>query len=162
MKRIITQFPYLSMEHSLIIFRFTLAGLFMAHAVMRFFEPHYFHDFGDFLAQRSVPFAHAVPYIATAIEMVGGVCLIFNQFARWVALGFFGISAGGIIIIHARYGWFNGEWGEGGCEYSVALCVMSLLIAAIDRDKQKANALASSHSSTSSAGAQFATMAQQH
>ncbi len=140
MKKFITEFPYLSVEQSLLIFRITLAGLFMAHAVMRFFEPHYFHDFGDFLALRSVPFAHAVPYIATAIEMVGGTLLIFNKFARWVALGFFGISAGGIIIIHARYGWFNGEWGEGGCEYSVALCVMSLLMAAIDREKQKAKA----------------------
>jgi putative oxidoreductase len=137
MKKIITEFPYLSMEQSLLIFRLTLAGLFMAHAVMRFFEPHYFHDFGDFLAQRSVPFAHAVPYIATAIEIVGGVFLIFSKFARWVALGFFGISTGGIIIIHARYGWFNGEWGEGGCEYSVALCAMCLLMAAIDREKQK-------------------------
>lgn len=135
-----TEFPYLSVEHSLVIFRLTLAGLFMAHAVMRFFEPHYFQSFGDFLALRSVPFAHALPYIATTIEIVGGVLLIFNKFARWVALGFFGISAGGIIIIHATLGWFVGEWGEGGCEYSVALCVMCLLMAAIDRDKQKAMA----------------------
>lgn len=134
MKKIITEFPYLSVEQSLVIFRITLAGLFMAHAVMRFFEPHYFHDFGDFLAQRSVPFARALPYIATAIEMVGGTLLIFNKFARWVALGFFGISAGGIVIIHATLGWFVGEWGEGGSEYSVALCVMCLLMAAIDRD----------------------------
>jgi putative oxidoreductase len=141
MKKIFTEFPYLSAEQSLVIFRITLAGLFMAHAAMRFFEPHYFHDFGNYLAQRSVPFAHAVPYIATAIEMVGGTFLIFNKFARWVALGFFGISAGGIIIIHANKGWFVGEWGDGGCEYSVALCVMCLLMAAIDREKQKAQAL---------------------
>jgi putative oxidoreductase len=136
MKKFLNDFPYLSVQHSLVIFRLTLAALFMAHAVMRFFEPHYFHDFGDFLAQLSVPFAHAVPYIATAIEIVGGVFLIFNKFSRWVALGFFGISAGGIIIIHARKGWFVGEWGEGGCEYSVALCVMCLLMAAVDREKQ--------------------------
>lgn len=141
MKKVITEFPYLSVEQSLLIFRITLAGLFMAHAVMRFFEPHYFQSFGDFLALRSVPFAHALPYIATAIEMVGGTLLIFNKFARWVALGFFGISAGGIIIIHATLGWFVGEWGEGGCEYSVALCAMCLLMAAIDREKQKAQTL---------------------
>jgi putative oxidoreductase len=141
MKKVITEFPYLSVEQSLVIFRITLAVLFMAHALMRFFEPNYFHSFGDFLAQRSVPFAHALPYIATGIEMVGGMLLIFNKFARWVALGFFSISAGGIVIIHATLGWFVGEWGEGGCEYSVALCVMCLLMAAIDREKQKAMAL---------------------
>ncbi|MFZ6819443.1 DoxX family protein [Undibacterium sp. Ji22W] len=141
MKKIFTEFPYLSVEQSLVVFRLTLAGLFMAHAAMRFFEPNYFHDFGVFLARRSVPFAHALPYIATAIEMIGGTFLIFNKFSRWVALGFFGISAGGIIIIHATLGWFVGEWGEGGCEYSVALCVMCLLMAAVDREKQKAKAL---------------------
>ncbi len=140
MKKIIAEFPYLSVEHSLVIFRLTLAGLFMAHAVMRFFTPDYFHTFGNFLAQRHVPLAYSVPYIATAIEIIGGTFLIFNKFARWVALGFFGISAGGIIIIHASLGWFVGEWGEGGCEYSVALCVMCLLMAAIDRDQQKAKA----------------------
>ena len=149
MKKYLDAFPYLSVEQSLVIFRITLAGLFMAHAVMRFFEPHYFQHFGDFLALRGVPFAHAVPYLATAIEIVGGTLLIFNKFARWVALGLFGISAGGIIIIHFRLGWFVGEWGEGGCEYSVALCVMSLLMAAIDREKQKAKTMHSRQNSQS-------------
>jgi putative oxidoreductase len=143
MKKTITQFPYLSAERGLVIFRITLAGLFMAHAVMRFFVPNYFHDFGDFLAQpqRNVPFAHAIPYIATAIEIVGGVSLIFNQFSRWVALGFFCISAGGIMIIHLPLGWYVGEFGEGGSEYSVALCAMCLLMAAIDGEKQRARQL---------------------
>ena len=138
MNKLIKDFPYLSTEHSLLIFRLTIAGLFMAHATMRFFEPNYFHDFGTFLDKHYVPIPYAVPYIATAIEIIGGIFLIFNRFARWVALGFFGISAGGIIIIHARLGWFVGEWGQGGCEYSVALCIMCSLMAAIDRDKQKA------------------------
>jgi len=138
LNQFLNQFPYLSLEHSLILFRLTLAGLFMAHAVMRFFEPNYFHDFGGFLSQRHVPFAYAVPYLATAIEIIGGLFLIANQYARWVALGFFGISAGGIIIIHAQLGWFVGEWGEGGSEYSVALCVMCLLMAAFDREQQQA------------------------
>lgn len=141
MKKLFGDFPYLSVEQSYFLFRLTLAGLFMAHAIMRFFEPNYFHDFGVFLDKRNVPFAFALPYIATLIEILGGLLLIANRFAKWVALGFFSISAGGIIIIHARLGWFVGEWGEGGCEYSVALCVMCLLLASMDREKQRSHSL---------------------
>jgi putative oxidoreductase len=45
------------------------------------------------------------------------------------------IVAGGIVLIHARLGWFVGEHGTGGSEYSVALLVLLLLIAAQDRAK---------------------------
>lgn len=133
---LVANFPYLSVRQSYFLFRVGLAGLFMAHASMRFFEANYFHDFGSFLAQRNVPFAYFVPYLATAIEMIGGPLLIWNKCAKWVALCFFGISLGGIIIIHIPLGWFVGEWGTGGCEYSAALCLMCLMVASIDRALQ--------------------------
>lgn len=136
MKQLLNNFPYLSVKQTYFLFRLCLAGLFMAHATMRFFEPNYFHDFGVFLAKRNVPLAYFLPYLATTIEMIGGPLLIFNRYAKWVALSFFGISFGGIIIIHFALGWFVGEWGTGGCEYSVALCMMCLMVAAMDREQQ--------------------------
>lgn len=141
MKQLLNNFPYLTVKQTYFLFRLCLAGLFMAHATMRFFEPNYFTDFGVFLAKRNVPFAFAVPTIATAIEMIGGPMLIFDRFAKWVALGFFGISLGGIIIIHIPLGWFVGEWGTGGSEYSVALCMMCLMVAAMDREQQDQRAV---------------------
>lgn len=137
MQKLISEFPYLSLRQTYFLFRLCLAGLFMAHAGKRFFEVNYFHDFGTFLAQRHVPFAYFVPYLATAIEMIGGPLLIWNRYAKWVAACFFGISLGGIIIIHIPLGWFVGEWGTGGCEYSVALCMMCLMVAAMDRTLQR-------------------------
>lgn len=136
MKQLLNHFPYLSVKQTYFLFRLCLAGLFMAHASLRFFEPNYFHQFGDYLERRHVPFAYIIPYLATAIEMVGGPLLIFNHYAKWVALLFFSISFGGIIIIHFALGWFVGEWGTGGCEYSVALCMMCLMVAAMDREQQ--------------------------
>lgn len=133
---LIKKFPYLNVEHSTMLLRGTLALLFMAHAVRRFFEPNYFHDFGEFLTGRNVPFGFAVACTATFIEIAGGLLMMFGRYVKWAALGFFSISAGGIIIIHARLGWFVGEWGEGGVEYSIALCAMALLLASIDREKQ--------------------------
>lgn len=136
MKQLLNHFPYLSVKQTYFLFRLCLAGLFMAHASLRFFEPNYFHQFGDYLERRHVPFAYIIPYLATAIEMMGGPLLIFNRYAKWVALLFFSISFGGIIIIHFALGWFVGEWGTGGCEYSVALCMMCLMVAAMDREQQ--------------------------
>ncbi|MBY0574531.1 MAG: DoxX family protein [Undibacterium sp.] len=141
MKQLCQNFPYLRVEHSYMIFRVTLAVLFMAHAIRRFFEANYFYEFANFLDQRHVPFGFAVVCTATLIEIVGGSLLIFNQFVKWVALGFFCISVGGIIIIHAQLGWFVGEWGTGGVEYSVALCAMCLLLAVLDRDQLGKNEL---------------------
>ena len=37
-----------------------------------------------------------------------------------------------IVIIHWRLGWFVGEHGSGGMEYSVSLMVSLLVIAAAD------------------------------
>ena len=136
MKQLLHHFPYLSVKQTYFLFRLCLAGLFMAHASLRFFEPNYFHQFGDYLERRHVPFAYIIPYLATAIEMMGGPLLIFNRYAKWIALLFFSISFGGIIIIHFALGWFVGEWGTGGCEYSVALCMMCLMVAAMDREQQ--------------------------
>jgi putative oxidoreductase len=39
----------------------------------------------------------------------------------------------GIVIIHAQLGWFVGEHGTGGVEYSLALIVSLVTIAAADR-----------------------------
>jgi putative oxidoreductase len=43
------------------------------------------------------------------------------------------IASVGIILIHRHLGWFVGEHGTGGSEYSVALIVMLLVLAAGDR-----------------------------
>ena len=42
------------------------------------------------------------------------------------------IAIGGIVLIHWRFGWFVGEHGTGGSEYSIALIVMLLVVAAGD------------------------------
>jgi putative oxidoreductase len=39
----------------------------------------------------------------------------------------------GIVIIHMGEGWFNGEFGTGGCEYSVTLIAALIVIASSDK-----------------------------
>lgn len=53
--------------------------------------------------------------------------------ARWLATGFIGMLLVGIGLIHWRNGWFVGEHGTGGSEYSVVLIGSLVVIAAADR-----------------------------
>jgi putative oxidoreductase len=126
-------FPYLSVNQGYFILRLGLALFFMIHAVTRFTRPNYFAGLGAGLEHFGMPQGYALGVMATAIELVGGTLMIFNKFAKWVALGFFGISSMGIAYIHIRLGWFVGEFGNGGAEFSVAICATALVIAAFDR-----------------------------
>jgi putative oxidoreductase len=68
----------------------------------------------------------------TAYELGAGSLLLFNRGVRWAASGLAVIVATGIWLIHRHNGWFVGEHGTGGSEYSVALLAMLLVIAADD------------------------------
>ena len=71
----------------------------------------------------------------TVAEIVSGVLLILGRCVRWGVAALLFIDVMGIVIIHARLGWFVGEHGTGGVEYSLALAVSLLTIAAADREK---------------------------
>jgi putative oxidoreductase len=50
-------------------------------------------------------------------------------------VGFIAIAVGGIVLIHAKLGWFVGEHGVGGVEYSLCLIVALSVIAAEEPQK---------------------------
>lgn len=114
------------------VLRTGLAAFFMIHAATRFTEADYFKGLGVGLGEFGMPFAYHLGIAATSIELIGGSLLIANRFARWVALGLFGISAVGILYIHTKFGWFVGEFGNGGAEFSVLLCAICVAVAATD------------------------------
>ena len=66
------------------------------------------------------------------VAQASGVRYLSNQGVRWAASGLVVIVAVGIWLIHRHNGWFVGEHGVGGSEYSVALLAMLLVIAAHD------------------------------
>jgi putative oxidoreductase len=67
-------------------------------------------------------------------EIGAGVFLIAGRYVRWSSAGLMVIVLGGIVLIHAGRGWFVGEHGTGGVEYSLSLLVGLLVLAAHDRD----------------------------
>lgn len=128
-------FPFVGLAASLVVLRVAVAVFFMAHAAVRVVNGS-IPGFGAFLEQRGWPQGVLLVWGITLYELAGGASMALGWRTRWMALGLFVIAAMGIVIIHARLGWFVGEHGSGGMEYSLSLMVSLLVIAAADADSQ--------------------------
>lgn len=126
-------FPYISLHSSLKILRIAIAIFFMTHAISRIVY-WTIPQFGAFMERQGFPFGIFLVWIITLYEIVAGSCIIMGYKTKYFATGLFIIAATGIWIIHRHFGWFVGEHGTGGSEYSVSLMVSLLVIAAADRN----------------------------
>ncbi len=117
---------------ALIILRVGTAALFMAHALVRVMKSGSIPQFGLFLEKSGVPQGIAVVWLITVFELGGGLLMALGFRTRYMAAGFGVILLGGIVLIHRHLGWFVGEHGTGGSEYSVALLLALLVIASAD------------------------------
>lgn len=129
----LARYPFISQRLALALLRITTAGLFMAHAVGRIVLGT-IPQFGGFLETRGFFAGQAIVWAITVAELVCGTLLILNLYVRWATIPLLAIAVGGIVLIHAQLGWFVGEHGTGGMEYSVALILALLAVAAADRD----------------------------
>lgn len=125
------RYPFVSLPTALLLLRVSVAIFFMAHAVVRVVTGT-IPQFGAFLEQRGWPQGVLLVWCITSYELIAGTLMALGWRARWMALGLFFIAAMGIVIIHWQLGWFVGEHGNGGMEYSLSLMVSLLVIAAAD------------------------------
>lgn len=73
-----------------------------------------------------------VVWAITLTEIIAGLLLALGYGVRHASLALASVAAGGIALIHHRFGWFVGEHGTGGSEYSVCLLLCLLVLAAAD------------------------------
>jgi putative oxidoreductase len=125
-------YPFISLRQALTAARIVTAVLFMAHAVVRIVNGS-IPQFGKFMTSVGFPQGEAVVWAITVVEIAAGTMLIVNRCVRVAATALFAIAAIGIVLIHRHIGWFVGEHGTGGSEYSVALIILLIVIAAADR-----------------------------
>lgn len=123
-----TTFPFVGPSISLAVLRVVTALLFVAHATARLLLGT-IPQFGSFLQGKGFPEGEAWVWAITAFEIVGGLALAFGVAVRGLAAGFCCLLVMGIVLIHAQLGWFVGEHGTGGSEYSVALLAALVAIA---------------------------------
>jgi putative oxidoreductase len=128
------RYPFLSLDRAFVLARIMTALFFMAHAAMRIVNGT-IPQFGKFMGSVGFPAPEVVVWAITLAELVCGTLLILDRHVRLATVPLAAIAAGGIVLIHARLGWFVGEHGTGGMEYSVALLVLLLLVAAQDKAK---------------------------
>jgi putative oxidoreductase len=127
-----TPFPFIQPAHALLVLRVALAIFFMAHAAVRIVRPDSIPSFANYLGQKGWPFSLLIVWLITVLELSAGSLMILGKWVRWCAAGLFFIAAMGIVIIHFKLGWFVGEHGTGGMEYSLCLMVSLLVVAAFD------------------------------
>lgn len=132
--RLANGIPWLTLAQSFWMARVATAVFFMAHAVGRIVLGT-IPQFAQFMEALGFPGGLVLVWLITVVELVAGLALIFRRWVRWAAGFLFLIVLGGIVLIHARLGWFVGEHGTGGSEYSVALVVLLILIATEDAHK---------------------------
>lgn len=125
------RFPFVSLPLALVVLRVGIASLFMAHAITRIANGT-IPRFAGFMTNLGFPEGLAVVWAITLVEIVCGTLIIVGYKARYAVVGLFAVALGGIILIHRHKGWFVGEHGSGGSEYSVCLMLGLLVIAAAD------------------------------
>lgn len=124
------------LPNMLAVLRVTIALMFMAHALVRLVGGSV-ERFAAFLDAKGFPFALTLVLLISSYELIAGFAIALDRGVRWLAPGLIFIAAMGIVLIHAGNGWFVGEHGSGGMEYSICLIAALLVLIAHDRDRMR-------------------------
>jgi putative oxidoreductase len=110
-----------------LLLRVSLGILFLAHVGLKLFV-FTVPGFVGYFASLGLPAVAA--YLTIALELFGGLALIFGVYASWVAVPLAVEMLGTIALVHGANGWLFTSKG-GGWEYpafwAVALIVLFLL-----------------------------------
>jgi putative oxidoreductase len=123
------KFPFLSASQAAILLRVTVATLLIIHGISRIL-----HDgvggFGSFLDAQGFPAGTVIAWGITLFEIAGGLLMALGYYTRWIAAAFILELIMGIVLVHAKHGWFVVGGGSNGVEYSVLLITCLVVIAA--------------------------------
>jgi putative oxidoreductase len=115
-----------------LLLRIVVAALLCVHGATRVYN-HDVGGFAQFLASQHVPVAPMVAWALSLVEVAGTVALAAGFLVIPLCLWFAAELAVGIVMVHARHGWFVVGGGTGGVEYSVLLIAALLSIALMRR-----------------------------
>lgn len=111
------------------VMRYSVALIFFLHAIVRTFNGT-IPQFADYLTNKGLPLGKPLVIAITILEIGGSVMLALNYWVRQISAALFIMLLIGIFLIHAENGWFTGEHGSGGIEYSFVLMIALMVIAA--------------------------------
>jgi putative oxidoreductase len=111
------------------ILRIASASVFVLHGLARV-SLGTVGGFGTFLESWGLPAGTAIAWTLTLMELIGGLALALGVAVRPLAAWFACEMLAGIVMVHAKHGWFVVGAGQGGAEYS-ALILACLAAAAL-------------------------------
>ena len=123
------KFPFIGPGRANDLFRIAVSLFLIAHGVARIYLGTV-DGFGEFLNASGFVIGRPLAWGITIFEIAGGTAMIFRYFVRWIASIFILELFVGIILVHAKNGWFVVGATLGGMEYSVLLIVSLIVIAA--------------------------------
>ena len=85
--------------------------------------------FGEFLNAQGFPLGFYLAWAITIFEILGALALAAGYYVPALAVIFAAELIIGIVLVHAKEGWFVVGLGRNGMEYSVLLIVSFLAIA---------------------------------
>ncbi len=129
-------FPFISSGQALVLLRIAVALIMMAHGMIRLIV-NSLSGFGTFLTSNGFPLGLSLAWGITIFELAGGILLIIGLYTRWIALLLIIELITGIILVHAKNGWFVVGHQSGGMEYSVLLIICLVVIAAENRKRSR-------------------------
>jgi putative oxidoreductase len=112
--------------YAALLLRFSLGGLFLAHAALKFFV---FTPAGTAAFFAKVGMPPALAYVTIAAEVAGGVALVLGLWTRLAAVLLIPILLGAIYTVHGSAGFFFDN-ANGGWEYP-AFWIAALLTQAL-------------------------------
>lgn len=118
--------------------RITSALFMLAHGLARVLVPDGVSGFGGFLESQGFPFALALAWLLTILELAGAALLITGYAMRAAAAFFIAELFAGILLVHGENGWFVVGITSGGMEYNVLLIVCFVLVFMTGRDPKAA------------------------
>lgn len=120
MKEVIT--PMRSLQ----VLRIVISACMLAHGLQRLYL-NTINSFGEFLNAKGFLFGIPIAWGITVFEVVGGAALLLNYFTKWISLTWAAQLFIGIVLVHAKNGWFVVGPSTGGVEYSLVL-ITSLIV----------------------------------
>jgi len=120
-----------------LILRLAIGTIFITHGGIRAWSGTV-SNFGEFLDGVKFPLGHVVAWGITMFELAGGVTLIAGVYADILALTFAGHMIMGILLVHAKFGWFVVGHGQNGMEYSFLIIAACLAIFCLHRSRATA------------------------
>jgi putative oxidoreductase len=123
--------PLPSLPQSILALRIITAGLILAHSFGRIIRGT-IPQFGAAMEHLGLPAGVALVWAITLMEIAGAALIISGRRLRVGAALIASVLLAGLPLVHWRNGWYVGEFGTGGMEYTVALLAALFVIACSD------------------------------